>query len=233
MSNSIPEQKGKLFIVPTPIGNLEDVTIRSLRILKEVNLIAAEDTRVSKIFLNHYEIKTQLISFHSFNEQSRKHQLIEKLKNGELIAIISDAGTPGISDPSFSIIDLAIKNNIPIEVLPGPTALIPALVISGLPTHHFKFVGFLPHKKGRKNLIDKLRIEESTLIFYESPHRIKKTLNELLISWGFRKAVLVREISKMFEEVIRGDLNFLNSISNSRVFKGEIVLIVEGNQEIS
>ena len=219
---------GKLYIVPTPIGNLEDITLRAIRILSEVSLIAAEDTRVSIVLLKHYKIITPIISFHSHNEVSRAPQLISRLKSGENIALISDAGTPGISDPAYSIVKLAIENNIPIEVLPGATALIPALVISGLPSHFFKFIGFLPHKKGRKTLIENLKLEEATIILYESPHRINKTIHQLLEIWGDRNAVLVREISKKFEEVFRETLSSIEKTLELKEIKGEIVLVVEG-----
>lgn len=222
---------GKLFLVPTPIGNLEDITFRALRILKEVDLILAEDTRQSKKLLNHYNIQAELQSYHQFNEHKILDSLIHKLKSATNIALVSDAGTPGISDPGFLLVRECIKEGIEVECLPGPTALIPALVLSGLPSDRFVFEGFLPHKKGRKTKLEKLTEEERTIILYESPHRIKKTVEQLAEFFGpERKACICREMTKMYEEIIRGTLAELIDIVKEKKWKGEIVLVVEGKR---
>ncbi|MDD8018249.1 MAG: 16S rRNA (cytidine(1402)-2'-O)-methyltransferase [Bacteroidota bacterium] len=223
-------QKGVLYIVPTPIGNLEDITLRALNILKGVDAVAAEDTRTTKFLLDHYMIQKPLISFFSHNEQIRVPQIIDRLKHGEAIAVVSDAGTPGISDPAYSIITAAIENDITIIPLPGATAFIPALIASGLPTHEFVFEGFLPHKKGRKTKLEQLKHEKRTIVFYESPHRIIRTLEDLQEHLGDRKAVIGRELTKKFEEIRRGTLQSLHEHFSTTTIKGEFVIVVAGKE---
>lgn len=220
---------GKLYICPTPIGNLEDITYRTIRILNEVDLIAAEDTRHSIKLLNHFEISKPLTSYHEHNKDSKGGYLINKLLEGENIALISDAGMPGISDPGEDIIKQAIENNIDIEVLPGATASITALVGSGLETGKFAFEGFLDRdKKVRRNQLEELKEESRTIIFYESPHRLKDTLKDMLKVLGNRKIAVNREITKKYQEIIREDIETVINIFNEREVKGEFVLIVEG-----
>lgn len=221
-------QRGALYVVPTPIGNLEDITLRALNILKQVDVIAAEDTRTTKFLLDHYHIEKTLLSFYSHNEQVRVPQIIQRLKNGDAVAIVSDAGTPGISDPAFSIITAAIENEIKIIPLPGPTAFVPVLVASGMATHEFVFEGFLPHKKGRRTKLERLKSEERTIVLYESPHRILKTLQELLEHCGDRKVVVGREMTKIYEEIIRGKLSDVVNDFSTRTIKGEFVVVLEG-----
>lgn len=223
-------QRGALYIVPTPIGNLDDITLRALNVLAGVDLIAAEDTRTTKFLLNHYNIQKPLLSFFSHNEQLRTPQIIDKLLEGQAVALVSDAGTPGISDAAHSMITAAIARGIKIVPLPGATACIPALVVSGLPTHAFVFEGFLPHKKGRKTTLESLQNETRTIVLYESPHRLIKTLNELHDYLGDRRAVVVRELTKKFEEVIRGTLQTLIEHFTSHPVKGEFVLVIEGKK---
>ncbi len=223
-------KNGTLYVVPTPIGNLEDITLRALTVLRGVDVIAAEDTRTTKFLLDHFQIQKPLLSFFTHNEQFRVPQIIEKLKNGESIAIVSDAGTPGISDPAYSIITAAIENYIPIIPLPGATAFVPVLVASGLPTNEFVFVGFLPHKKGRKTKLESLITEERTIVLYESPHRILKTLEELKTYLGDRNAVIGREMTKKFEEIRRGTLNSLYQHFSTTSVKGEFVIVVAGKE---
>ena len=220
---------GKLYICPTPIGNLEDMTYRTIRILNEVDLIAAEDTRHSIKLLNHFEISKPLTSYHEHNKDSKGGYLINKLLEGENIALISDAGMPGISDPGEDIIKQAIENNIEIEVLPGATASITALVGSGLETAKFAFEGFLDRdKKVRRNQLEELKEESRTIIFYESPHRLKDTLKDMLKVLGNRRIAVNREITKKYQEIIREDIETVINIFNAREVKGEFVLIVEG-----
>jgi len=224
----------RLYIVPTPIGNLEDMTLRAIRILKEADLVLAEDTRKTLILLKHYGIENKLSSHHAFNEHKSVNAVIERLKGGSTIALVSDAGTPGISDPGFLLLRECLKENIIVECLPGPTALIPALVNSGLPCDRFVFEGFLPHKKGRQTRLLKLAEEESTLVFYESPHRLVKTLEQLAGSFGpARLASVSRELSKIHEENARGTLEELASHFRDKVVKGEIVIVVEGKKSSS
>ena len=224
----------RLYIVPTPIGNLEDMTLRAIRILKEAELVLAEDTRKTLILLKHYGIENKLSSHHAFNEHKSVNAVIERLKGGSTIALVSDAGTPGISDPGFLLVRECLKENIMVECLPGPTALIPALVNSGLPCDRFVFEGFLPHKKGRQTRLLKLAEEESTLVFYESPHRLVKTLEQLAGSFGpARLASVSRELSKIHEENARGTLEELASHFRDKVVKGEIVIVVEGKKSSS
>ncbi|MBQ6631464.1 MAG: 16S rRNA (cytidine(1402)-2'-O)-methyltransferase [Romboutsia sp.] len=220
---------GKLYICPTPIGNLEDMTYRTVRILNEVDLIAAEDTRHSIKLLNHFDISKPLTSYHEHNKDSKGGYLINKLLDGENIALISDAGMPGISDPGEDIIKQAIENNIEIEVLPGATASITALVGSGLETAKFAFEGFLDRdKKVRRNQLEELKEERRTIIFYESPHRLKDTLKDMLRVLGNRKIAVNREITKKYQEIIREDIETVINVFNEKEVKGEFVLIVEG-----
>ena len=221
----------KLVIIPTPIGNLEDITLRAIRFLKEVNLILAEDTRTSKKLLNHLVIKTSIFSFHQHNEHQTLNKWIAKLKNGETIALISDAGTPGISDPGFLLVRECIKQEIEVECLPGATAFVPALVISGLPLEKFIFEGFLPVKKGRQTRLKLLAFEERTMIFYESPHRIVKTLTQFCEYFGEERLVSVsRELTKMYEETKRETLIRVLQHFEKNKPKGEFVIVVEGKK---
>jgi len=220
---------GKLFLVPTPIGNLKDMTFRAVEVLKESDVVLAEDTRNSGILLKHYEISTPMRSYHMHNEHQATEDIIRQLKDGQIISIITDAGTPGISDPGYLLVKECVANNIVVECLPGATAFVPALVVSGLTNNEFTFIGFLPVKKGRKTKLESLLTEKKTMIFYESPHKIGKTLKDLSENFGAeRKASLSREISKKFEETLRGTLTELIEISEKRNLKGEMVLIVEG-----
>ena len=219
--------RGKLYLVATPIGNLEDITLRAIRVLKEVDLIAAEDTRNSLKLLNHFEIKKPLISYHRHNEELRVDNLIEKLKQGENIAVISDAGTPGISDPGEVIAKEAIKNGIEVIPIPGACAAINALIASGLDTTEFTFFGFLPlNKKLRKEKLDEIKNETKTCIIYEAPHKLKNTLQDLKEIILDRKTVIAREITKIHEEFIRGSIDEI--ISKSESLKGEMILLIEG-----
>ncbi len=223
-----------LYIVPTPVGNLEDITLRALRVLKEVDFILAEDTRTSKKLLQHYQIETPLQSHHAHNENQAAAGIVRQLEGGAHIALISDAGTPGISDPGYSLIKACAVANVRIECLPGATAIIPALVASGLPCNRFYFEGFLPHKKGRQTRLLYLAQLPCTFALYESPHRLEKCLNQLLEFCGpARQAVVCREISKMFEEYARGSLQeLLERVgSNQLKSKGEIVLVVSGKEK--
>ena len=221
----------KLFLVPTPIGNLEDITLRAIRILEESDLILAEDTRTSGKLLKHLKVSTQMQSFHMHNEHRMLERMIEKLKMGMQIAMISDAGTPGISDPGFLLVRACVENDIPTECLPGATALIPALVQSGFPTDRFIFEGFLPPKKGRQTRLKEWAEETKTIVFYESPHKIEKTLVQLQeFVGGERKLSISREISKKFEETVRGTVNDLIIHFEEKAPKGEFVVILEGKK---
>lgn len=221
--------EGILYVCGTPIGNLEDITFRAIKILKKVNLIAAEDTRHTKKLLNHYQINTKVTSYYEYNKFKKAPYLVEILKNGQDIALVSDAGMPGISDPGYVLIDLALKNNIKIIPIPGVSALITALVVSGLPTDKFVFEGFLPCKiKERKKFFKSIENEERTVIFYETPHRLKRALKDMLEIWGDRKVVIARELTKMYEEIIRGNLSQVLSQIDSKEIKGEITLVVQG-----
>lgn len=223
------EEKTSLFLVPTPIGNLGDITLRALEILKSVDVILAEDTRTSGVLLKHYSIDKPLQSFHIFNEHKTLAGLVERMKKGEVMALISDAGTPGISDPGFLLVREALKNNLKVDCLPGATALIPALVKSGFPTDRFVFEGFLPHKKGKQTLLKKLAEEDRTVIFYESPHRLVKTLEQVKEFFGEERMVSVsRELSKKFEETKTGPADELVTYFGSKEVKGEIVVVVAG-----
>lgn len=220
-----------LYIVPTPIGNLQDITLRALDVLKSVDLILAEDTRNSSRLLNHFMIQKQLTPFHQHNEHQVLQHLINQLLTGKTMAVISDAGTPGISDPAFLLIRECIKVGIKVECLPGATALIPALVCSGLPTTRFAFEGFLPLKKGRQTIFKKLAEEERTIILYESPLRLLRTLNDMITYFGPDKKISVaRELSKMFEEHVRGTVQEVHDHFKEKGVKGEIVIVVEGTE---
>lgn len=221
---------GALYIVSTPIGNLEDITLRALRILKSVDIIAAEDTRKTKILLNHYGIEKELISYYQFNELKRIPEIINKLKSGKSVAVVSDAGTPGISDPAYRLVKKAVEEEIKIIPIPGASALLSALVVSGLPTDSFVFEGFLPHKKGRKTKLEKLKSEERTIILYESPHRILKTLHEILETLGDRKITVAREITKKFEELMYGRVSDVIRQLETRTVQGEFVIVLSGNE---
>lgn len=222
--------QGKLYLVATPIGNLEDITLRALRILKEVDLIAAEDTRHTLKLLNHFEISKPLISYYKQNESTRSAELVEKLKIGKNIAIVSDAGTPGISDPGEQIVKCCIQANIEVVPIPGACALVNALICSGITTREFCFLGFLSAvKKERREKLEELKYETKTLIFYEAPHKLKNTLEEMLQIFGDREIVLARELTKMHEEFIRGNLSDI--LENIDTAKGEFVIIVDGNSE--
>ena len=221
----------KLYIIPTPIGNLEDITLRAIRLLKEADLVLAEDTRTTKKLFVNYNIDTTLASFHMHNEHKVLAEFIDRLKAGETFALVSDAGTPGISDPGFLLVRECVKNNIEIECLPGATAFVPALVNSGLPSEKFIFEGFLPTKKGRQTRLKLLLEEERTMIFYESPHRIVKTLSQFAEYFGEdRKVSASREISKMFEETKRGKVKEVLTHFEDKKPKGEFVIVVEGKK---
>ena len=221
---------GILYLVATPIGNLEDITLRALRILKQVDLIAAEDTRNTLKLLNHFEISKPLISYHRHNEELRVDNLIDKLKNGKNVAIVSDAGTPGISDPGEIIVKEAIKNKIQVVPIPGACAAINAVIASGLDTKEFSFIGFLPiNKKLRKEKLNEIKNETKTLIIYEAPHKLKDTLQDLKEFVQNRKIVLAREITKIHEEFIRGDIDYI--ISRSEDLKGEMIILIEGAEK--
>jgi 16S rRNA (cytidine1402-2'-O)-methyltransferase len=219
---------GVLYLVSTPIGNLRDITLRALDVLAQVDLIAAEDTRHTGILLRHYGVRKPLISYHQYNRVQRTPQLIERLKQGQAVALVSDAGTPGISDPGSYLVRAAISSGIPVQAVPGPTALMTALAASGLATERFAYEGFLPTKKGRKTRLESLRDEERTLVLYESPRRLQRTLRDLLAVLGDRQAVVARELTKKFEEIIRARLSELVSRFETQTVKGEVVLVVDG-----
>ncbi len=219
----------KLFLVPTPVGNLEDITLRALRVLKEVSFILAEDTRKSGNLLRHYEIDTPMVSHHKFNEHKTVERIISRIQAGEDAALITDAGTPAISDPGFLIVNRCVEAGVEVECLPGATAFVPALVVSGLPNERFCFEGFLPQKKGRQKRLQSLTDEARTMIFYESPYRLVKTLHQLAeVLSDERRASVSREISKIHEETKRGTLKELEQYFSSKTVKGEIVIVVEG-----
>ena len=219
----------KLYVVPTPVGNLEDMTMRAVRVLNEVDLILAEDTRTSSVLLKHFDIHTPMTSHHKFNEHKTVEHLVERIQQGTTVALISDAGTPAISDPGFLLVRACVTHDVDVECLPGATAFVPALVNSGLPNDRFCFEGFLPQKKGRQTKFKELAVEERTMIFYESPFRIVKTLEQMAEYWGAeRKASVSREISKKFEETVRGTLSELIVHFTENPPKGEFVMVVEG-----
>lgn len=220
---------GLLYIVPTPVGNMEDMTLRAIRILKEADFVLAEDTRTSGILLKHFEIKTHLIAHHKFNEHGTSSTIVERMKGGATVALISDAGTPGISDPGFFLIREAVTAGITVQCLPGPTAFVPALVVSGMPCDRFCFEGFLPTKKGRNMRLESLKDESRTMIFYESPYRLVKTLEQFSGYFGEDRYVSVcREISKIHEECIRGTLTDVVSHFKETVPRGEFVIVLAG-----
>ncbi|HNW99686.1 MAG TPA: 16S rRNA (cytidine(1402)-2'-O)-methyltransferase [Bacteroidales bacterium] len=219
----------KLYLVPTPIGNLEDITFRAVRVLKEADLILAEDTRTSATLMKHFGIETKMMSHHLFNEHREVPLIVERIMSGESIALISDAGTPGISDPGFLLVRECLKAGIDVECLPGATAFVPALVNSGIPCDRFHFEGFLPVKKGRQTRLKELAFLPNTLVFYESPHRLLKTLEEFSAFFGAdRKISVSRELTKMYEETKRGTVTEVAEYFKSKTIKGEIVIVVEG-----
>ena len=223
---------GILYIVPTPVGNMEDMTLRAIRVLKEVDLVLAEDTRTSGILLKHFDIHNQLMSHHKFNEHGTSAGIVNRLLAGQNIALISDAGTPGISDPGFFLVREAVKAGIEVLTLPGATAFVPALVSSGLPSDRFAFEGFLPQKKGRQTKIKSLAEEQRTMIFYESPYRVVKTLEQFAEAYGADRQVSVcREISKIHEESVRGTLSEVIAHFKEHEPKGEIVIVLAGNNQ--
>ncbi len=223
------ERKTSLYIVPTPIGNLGDITLRALEVLKAVDVILAEDTRTSGFLLKHYNIQKPLSSFHNFNEHKVVNNFVERMSRGEVMALVSDAGTPGISDPGFLLIRAALQAELLIDCLPGATAFVPALIKSGLPCDRFVFEGFLPHKKGRQTILKKLAEEERTMIFYESPYRLTKTLEQFKVQFGADRIVSVsRELSKMFEETKTGTIESVLAHFLAKEVKGEIVIVLSG-----
>jgi 16S rRNA (cytidine1402-2'-O)-methyltransferase len=224
------QPKPKLYLVPTPIGNLKDITLRALDVLREVDLILAEDTRTTGNLLNHYEIEKSIRPHHKFNEHKELDSIIGLLKGGRSIAVVSEAGTPGISDPGFLLVRACLADEIEVECLPGATALIPALVHSGLPCDRFVFEGFLPHKKGRTKRLKELAGETRTMVFYESPHRLEKTLQQFLDYFGNRPAAISRELTKIHEENAKGTLQELIIHFAKKKVKGEFVIVVGGNE---
>ena len=224
----------KLYIVPTPVGNLGDMTFRAVEVLKGADLILAEDTRTSRVVMQHYCITTPLQPYHIFNEHQTLHRVVERLLSGQVIALVTDAGTPGISDPGFLLVREAVKNGIPVETLPGATAFVPALVDSGLPCDRFVFLGFLPHKKGRQTAIRQLTSETRTMVIYESPYRLVKLLEELMQVLGEGRQVSVsREISKLHAETVRGTVKEVYDHFAAKEVKGEIVVIVSAEDDAS
>ena len=222
---------GILYIVPTPVGNMEDMTLRAIRILKEVDVVLAEDTRTSGILLKHFDIRNQLMSHHKFNEHGTAAGIVARLLAGENVALISDAGTPGISDPGFFLVREAVRAGVEVQCLPGATAFVPALVSSGLPCDRFAFEGFLPQKKGRQTKIQSLATEERTMVFYESPYRVVKTLEQFAEVFGSDRPVSVcREISKIHEESVRGTLTEVIAHFKEHEPRGEFVIVVAGNK---
>lgn len=221
---------GILYVVPTPVGNLEDMTFRAIRVLKEADLILAEDTRTSGVLLKHFEIKNAMLSHHKFNEHQTVERIVARIKAGEHVALISDAGTPAISDPGFLLVRECVRNGVEVQCLPGATAFVPALVSSGLPDERFCFEGFLPQKKGRVTRLTSLQSEPRTMIFYESPYRLVKTLTQFIDFFGEDRQVAVcREISKVHEETVRGTLREVVTHFTEKEPKGEIVIVLAGN----
>lgn len=226
------DKEAKLILVPTPIGNLQDITLRAVEVLKEADIILAEDTRVSSKLLKHLEIVKKLFAHHKFNEHKTIGSIVSRIEQGNTVALISDAGTPAISDPGFLLVRACVEKNVKVECLPGATALIPALAVSGLPTDKFVFEGFLPQKKGRQTRLKLLAEEPRTMVFYESPYRLVKTLKQFAEFFGTeRKACVCRELSKMFEEVNRGIVTELADYYTEHTPKGEIVIVVEGKND--
>ena len=227
------KEKGCLYVVSTPIGNLGDITYRSVEILGQVALIAAEDTRRTRILLNRYEIATPLSSYNSYNQTRKGPEFIKRINQGEDIALVSDAGTPGVSDPLYNLVQLALEQEAEVISIPGPSAILSALTVSGLPMDRFRFEGFLPRKKRRKRTIEELAEHSETVVLFESPMRIEKTLNELREVFGNRKAAITRELTKMHEEVLRGGLDDLCKANEGRKWKGEITLVLSGKSSKS
>lgn len=229
----MPEEieKGTLYIVATPIGNLDDISFRAVKILSGVDAIAAEDTRKTRILLHHLNIQKELISYFSYNEEKRTPYLLSRLKEGQSIALVSDAGTPGISDPAFRIIRESITEGICVKAIPGAAAFLPALIVSGLPLDRFVFEGFLPSKKGRMTRLKELAEERRTVVLYESPHRIMRTLQEILQHFGEREMSVSRELTKKFEEVVRGSTSDVLKALASRTLKGEFVIAINGKEK--
>ncbi|GGH38030.1 ribosomal RNA small subunit methyltransferase I [Dyadobacter endophyticus] len=222
----------KLYIVPTPIGNLEDITLRAINVLKSVDVVLAEDTRTSGNLLKHLGISKPLHSYHIHNEHQTVARVVERIRKGETMALVSDAGTPAVSDPGFLLVRACIREGVPVECLPGPTAFVPALVNSGLPNDRFTFEGFLPHKKGRQTRLQNLANEERTMVFYESPHRLVKALQQFAEHFGADRQVCVsRELSKMFEENVRGTVTEVIAHFGEKTVKGEIVIVVAGKAD--
>lgn len=222
----------KLYLVPTPVGNLGDMTYRAVEVLKGADLILAEDTRTSRVVMQHYGIDTPLQAYHIFNEHQTLQSIVDRLLSGQTIALVTDAGTPGISDPGFLLVREAVRNDIPVETLPGATAFVPALVDSGLPCDRFVFLGFLPHKKGRQTAIRQLANEQRTMVIYESPYRLVKLLEELIPVLGSeRQASVSREISKLHAETARGTLSELLAHFSAKEVKGEIVVVISATDE--
>lgn len=221
-----------LFLVPTPIGNLADITFRAIDILKSVDLILAEDTRTSSVLLQHYQIQKPITPYHQHNEHKIIHHLVEQMQGGKTMALLTDAGTPGVSDPAFLLVRECVKNNIRVECLPGATAFVPALVNSGLPMNSFCFEGFLPLKKGRQTFFKRMAVEERTMVFYESPMRLVKTLKNFIEYFGAeRQCCVSRELTKKFEENKRGSLQDVHDHFDAKPVKGEIVIVVEGKND--
>ena len=226
------QSKVSLFVVPTPIGNRADITLRALEVLKTVDVILAEDTRTSGLLLTHYGINKSLQSFHIHNEHQTTEHLVDRMAQGETFALVSDAGTPGISDPGFLLIRECLKRGARVECLPGPTALIPALVHSGFPTDRFVFEGFLPHKKGKQTVLKRLALEDRTIVAYESPHRLIKTLEEIKTFFGAERRVSVsREMTKIHEETVTGSVNEVLEHFQKKEVKGEIVIVIDGKKD--
>jgi len=230
--SSMIDKSGKLYLCPTPIGNLEDISMRVLRVLRESDVIACEDTRHTLKLLNHFEIKNKLTSYHEHNKDRKKHRIAQKVRDGQKVALVTDAGMPGISDPGEDLVKLCIEENLPFEVLPGPSAFVNALVASGLSSRRFVFEGFLEkNKKERKAALGRIAGETRTTIIYEAPHRLKKTLQELQKILGERECVLCREMTKRYEEHIRGNAGYLISHYESLDPRGEYVLVIEGGRQ--
>ena len=222
------KEKGCLYVVSTPIGNLGDITYRSVEVLGQVTLIAAEDTRRTRILLNRYEVTTPLSSYNSYNQIRKGPEFIKKIEQGDDVALVTDAGTPGVSDPLYNLVQLALEKEVQVVSLPGPSAILTALTVSGLPMDRFRFEGFLPRKKRRKRILAELAELSETVVLFESPLRLQKTLNELREVFGNRKAAITRELTKMYEEVLRGGLDDLCKANEGRKWKGEITIVISG-----
>lgn len=225
-------RNGALYIISTPIGNLDDISRRALGILGAVDVVAAEDTRKSGFLLDHYSIRKPLLSYHGYNERRRAPELIRRLKEGQSVAVVTDAGTPGISDPAAVVIRDAIAEGIPVIPVPGASALLAALVVSGLPTERFAFEGFLPVKKGRNTRLEQLKNEDRTIVLYESPHRLGRTLEDLFARLGDRRVAVVREVTKKFEEIVRGSLSDVITRLRQKAARGEYVIVLEGRSGV-